>query len=371
MIKTPVEYRNRLAASTRDRSTKENSLMRIEDVGGWRGVLGALTAGTDLTTETTRAVITTILAGEATDAQISAFIVALRVKGETTDELVGMREAALAASTPLTLPDNAVDIVGVGGSAARRESALNVSTMAAFVASAAGATVCKHGNRKASSTSGAFDLLEALGVNVGLAPESLADCVAEVGVGFALAPAFHPAFRHVGPVRRELEIPTVFNVLGPLSHPGQPKRQVIGVADLDMAPKMADVLAATGSKRSLVVTGHGAIDEFSVTGPSVVHDVNNGEVTSYEVDPTDCGVEPRTADQMAGGDAAANAEIATRIFAGDPDVRRGMIVLNAAAGLVAAGVAATLADAVIAANAAIDNGGAAAKVAALVEFTNR
>lgn len=345
--------------------------MRIEDVGGWPEVLSALVAGTDLTTEITRAVVATILAGEATDAQISAFIVALRIKGETTDELVGMREAALNESTPLVVPDHAVDIVGVGGSVKRRESALNVSTMAAFVAAAAGATVCKHGNRKASSTSGSFDLLEALGVNVGLDPAALGDCVLEVGVGFALAPAFHPAFRHVGPVRRELGVPTVFNVLGPLSHPGRLTRQVIGVADLALAPKMADVLAATGSKRSLVVTGFDAIDEFAVTGPSTVHDVHDGKVTTYEVDPTDVGVEIQSADALSGGDAAANAEIARRIFAGEPDPRRGMIALNAAAGLVAAGAAPTLAEGVVAAESVLDDGGAAAKVAALVEFTNR
>lgn len=345
--------------------------MRIEDVGGWATVLGALTAGTDLSRDTARAVIATILAGEATDAQISAFIVALRVKGETTDELVGMREAALAESTPLTVPDATIDIVGVGGSASRRESALNVSTMACFVAAGAGATVCKHGNRKASSTSGSFDLLEALGVNVDLAPETLGDCVAEVGVGFAYARAFHPSFRHVAAVRSELQIPTVFNVLGPLSNPGRLTRQVIGVADETMAPKMASVLAATGSQRSLVVTGDGAIDEFSVTGPSVVHDVDDGNITTYNVDPTDVGVELVSPDQLRGGDAAANAEIASRIFAGEPDPRRGMIALNAGAGLLAAGLANSLPEAVAAAQAAIDDGAAAAKVADLVAFTNR
>lgn len=343
----------------------------IEEAGGWRAVLGDLTEGRDLSGDTARAVIATILAGRATDAQIAAFIVGLRMKGETTEELVAMREAALDAALPLELPEGTVDIVGVGGSASRREAALNVSTMASFVAAAAGARVCKHGNRKASSTSGSFDLLEALGVNVEISPAQLEAGVAEVGVGFAFARAFHPSFRHVGPVRVEVGIPTVFNVLGPLSHPGRPKRQVVGVADSKAAPKMADVLAATGSERSLVVTGHLEIDEFSVTGPSSVIDVANGQISSYEVDPAACGIEVVDPAVLAGGDAAANADIATRIFAGESDPRRGMIELNAAAGLVAAGVADTLSAGVQAASAAIDDGGAAAKVAALVEHTNR
>lgn len=343
--------------------------MKIEDVGGWPTVLGALCDGTDLPADTARAVITTILAGEATDAQISAFIVALRVKGETTEELVGMRAGALDASEPLSLPEATVDIVGVGGSASRRKSALNVSTMACFVASAGGASVCKHGNRKASSTSGSFDLLEALGVNFDISAQRLQECVAEVGVGFAFARAMHPAFRHVGPVRVELGIPTVFNVLGPLSHPGRLTRQVIGVADATLAPRMADVMAATGSARSLIVTGHDAIDEFSVTGPSEVYDVEAGSISSYTVDPVSVGVSLARPEDLNGGDAAANAVIARRIFAGEPDPRRDMIVLNAAAGLVAGGIAADLSAGVAAANEALDSGAAEAKLAALVEFT--
>ena len=199
-------------------------------LGGWREVLGVLTAGHDLTAEQSGAAMGEILAGEATDAQIAAFIVALRVQGETADELGGLRSAVLAEAAPLDVPAGTIDIVGVGGAPSRRTAALNVSTMAAFVAAGAGATVCKHGNRKASSTSGSFDLLEALGVNVDVDPSTLERQVADIGVGFAFARSFHPAFRHVGPVRAELGIPTVFNVLGPLSHPGRLTRQVIGAA---------------------------------------------------------------------------------------------------------------------------------------------
>lgn len=354
-----------------DSTTDVDGPAPIDRVGGWRTVLGDLTEHRDLSAETAQAVIATILAGRATDGQIGAFIVGLRMKGETTEELVAMRAAALDAAMPLELPPGTVDIVGVGGSASRREAALNVSTMASFVAAAAGAQVCKHGNRKASSTSGSFDLLEALGVNVDISPAQLEAGVAEVGVGFAFARAFHPSFRHVGPVRVEVGIPTVFNVLGPLSHPGRPTRQVVGVADAAAAPKMADVLAATGSERSLVVTGHLEIDEFSVTGPSAVIDVSNGEISSYSVDPAACGVAIVEPAALAGGDAATNAQIATHIFAGEPDPRRGMIELNAAAGLVAAGIVDDLAAGVVAAAAAIDDGGAAAKVAALAAHTNR
>jgi anthranilate phosphoribosyltransferase len=337
----------------------------LDTHGGWAGILGTLAAGNDVSAEVTRAVLGTILAGEATDAQIAAFIVALRQKGETVDELTGLQGAMIDAATALDVPDGTIDIVGVGGAAHRRSHALNVSTMASFVAAAAGATVCKHGNRKASSTSGAFDLLELLDIDIDIAPEVLAAQVREHGLGFAFARTFHPAMRHVGPVRAELGIPTVFNILGPLSHPGKLTRQVIGVADWAMAERMLGVFAATGSIRTLIVHGDGGLDELSTTGPSKILSLDNGEIAEMTVDPQALGFAPATADDLIGGDAAANAAIAHRVFAGEAGPKRDIVVLNAAAGLVAAGLADDLARGVEAAAAAIDDGGAAAKLAAI------
>lgn len=337
----------------------------LDEFGGWPGILGTLAAGDDLTADGARAVLATILDGGATDAQISAFIVALRLKGETVEEMTGLQGAMIEAASPLKVPDQTIDIVGVGGAPSRRVHALNVSTMAAFVAAGAGATVCKHGNRKASSTSGSFDLLEALGVDVEISPPELEAQVAEIGLGFAFARTFHPAMRHVGPVRAELGIPTVFNVLGPLSHPGRLSRQVIGVADWGIADRMIRVLAATGSTRSIVVHGDGGLDELTTSGPSKMLSLRDGEITEIGVDATEYGLAPATPDELAGGDAAANADIARRVLGGEPGPQRDIVVLNAAAGLVAAGLALDLGGGVTLAAAAIDDGRAADKLAAL------
>jgi anthranilate phosphoribosyltransferase len=340
----------------------------LEAHGGWAGVLGTLANGDDLTADAARAVLGTILDGEATDAQIAAFIVGLRIKGETVDEMTGLQGAMLDAASPLLVPDNTIDIVGVGGAPSRRSHALNVSTMASFVAAGAGATVCKHGNRKASSTSGSFDFLEALGLDVDITPEHLEAQVREIGLGFAFARTFHPAMRHVGPVRAELGIPTVFNVLGPLSHPGRLTRQVIGVADWSIAGRMAQVLRATGSQRALVVHGHGGLDELTTTGPSRMLSLDAGEIEEIEIDAADLGLARVTPDQLAGGDAAANAAIAGRVFAGESGPARDIVVLNAGAGLVAAGLATDLGEGIARSAAAIDDGRAAEKVAAIREF---
>lgn len=337
----------------------------INDHGGWPGVLGTLADGADLDSEITRAVLSTILSGDATDAQIAAFIVGLRIKGETVEELVGLQTAMVDSATPLALPDHTIDIVGAGGVASRRRHALNVSTMAAFVAAGAGATVCKHGNRKASSTSGSFDLLEALGVEVELTPTQLEAQVDSIALGFAFARTFHPAMRHVGPVRAQLGIQTVFNILGPLSHPGRLRRQVVGVGDWSTAARMARVLRATGSQRSLVVQGDGGLDELSTTGPSKVLSLTDGEITELTVTASSVGLAPAAPQDLIGGDAEANARIARSVFAGDPGPHRDIVVLNAAAGLLVAGLAADLGDGVASAAAAIDDGRAEAKLSAL------
>jgi len=339
--------------------------MSLDEHGGWSGVLGRLTAGADLSAAECTAVLSEILAGHATDAQKAAFIVGLRLKGETVEELTGLQRAMIAAAEPLNVPHTTIDIVGVGGAPSRRTHALNVSTMAAFVAAGAGASVCKHGNRKASSTSGSFDFLEAIGVDIEISPEQLEAQVAEHGVGFAFARTFHPAMRHVGPVRAELGIPTVFNILGPLSHPGKLTRQVIGASDWTLAHRMAETFRATGSVRTLIVHGEGGLDELTTTGPSRIVSLEAGEITEIEVDATDFGLARVTDDDLAGGDALANAEISRRVFAGEASPARDIVVLNAGAGLVAAGIADDLGAGVEAAAAAIDDGRVAAKVSAL------
>ncbi|MBA2282378.1 MAG: anthranilate phosphoribosyltransferase, partial [Acidimicrobiia bacterium] len=258
-----------------------------------------------------------ILAGAATPAQIAGFIVALRMKGETVDELVGLLDAMAAAGERVVLPDLAgvIDIVGTGGD---RSHSVNVSTMAAVVAAGAGVKVCKHGNRAASSRSGAADVLEALGVKLELSPDDVARCVAEAGIGFCFAPRFHPAMRHAVPTRRELGVPTVFNVLGPMSNPAGVRCQVLGVADASMAEKMVRVLAARGAERVLVVHGDDGLDELTTTTTSSVVALAGGDVTRFAVDPEALGFPLVAPADLVGGDAAANADVARRVFAGKP-----------------------------------------------------
>ena len=339
----------------------------LDDYGGWPDVLATVAAGRDIGAGEARAALGSILAGEATDAQVAVFIVALRIKGPAVGELQGLVEAMRDAATPLDIPENAIDIVGTGGTAGRKTHALNVSTMACFVAAGAGATVCKHGNVKASSTSGAFDLLDAIGVPIGAAPHEVEQTVRSAGLGFAFAKTFHPAMRHVAAVRSQIGISTIFNLLGPLSHPGHAKRQVIGVLEQSLAPDMAAVLKATGSVRSLVVHGDGRFDEFTTTGPNLVVDLNEGEVTEYRVLATDVGLAPATPDELRGGDPVDNARILSGILAGESGPLRDIVVLNAAAGLVVAGIAEDLADGVEAAGAAIDDGRAAQKLDEVTE----
>ncbi len=334
----------------------------LDTYGGWPGVLGTLAAGRDIGPGEARAALGSILAGEATDAQVAAFIVALRLKGPSVGELLGLVGAMRDAATPLDLPVGAIDIVGTGGTAGRKAHALNVSTMACFVAAGAGATVCKHGSVKASSTSGSFDLLEAVGVPIGASPQQVANMVRSTGLGFAFAKTFHPAMRHVAGVRSQVGISTVFNLLGPLSHPGHAQRQVLGVLEQSLAPTMAAVLQATGSVRSLVVHGDGGFDELTTTGPSLVVDLNEGKMTEYRVDAATVGLAAARPDELRGGDTAANARILAGVLAGEPGPKRDIVVLNAAAGLVVAGVADDLAQGVEAAAAAIDDGRAAKKL---------
>lgn len=337
----------------------------------WTPILTKLTTEQALTRDEARAVIGEILAGNATDAQIAGAIVALRMRGESIEELVGFREGMLEAATPLSLPENSVDIVGMGGSKRRQKSAFNVSTIACFVAAGAGVVVCKHGNRRASSTSGSFDLLEALGVQIDIDADQLARAVADIGVGFAYARTFHPAMRHVAAVRAELGVPSVFNVLGPVSHPGRVLHQVLGVADPLLAPRIAELLAATGARYSLVVTGHENSDELTITGPSQVIEVRNATTRSFSLDAATYGMAPVPVDAVAGGDADRNAMLAQAILRGDErGPHRDVVVLNAAAATVVSGVCGDFASGIEACQAAIDSGRAHQVLHDYVAFTN-
>lgn len=306
--------------------------------------------------------MTDILAGVATQSQIAGLVVGLKAKGqETAEELTGFVTAMMAAAEPLTVDERAIDIVGTGGAAHRRKHALNVSTMASLVSAAAGAIICKHGNRKASSTSGSTDFLDALGIPMELGPEPLQACVAQTGIGFAFARLYHPAVRFAGPVRVELGVPTVFNLLGPMANPARVTRQLIGVATAERAAVIAEVLPAIGLKTAWVVAGDEGLDELSTTGISTVFKLTDGNVTREEIDPGPLGFAPVTLDDLAGGSAEDNLVIFRRILAGEASPYRDIVVLNAGAALVVAELAKDLREGIEMAGLAIDDGRTEAK----------
>lgn len=320
-------------------------------------MLTELLGGRDLSAEQARSAMATILAGQATSAQLIGFVVALRAKGETADELSGLLDAVLAAAELVVLDDDlrdrAVDVVGTGGD---RSHSINVSTMAAVVVAGAGVPVCKHGARGASSKAGTADVLEALGVAIELSPDGVRRCVVEAGIGFCFAPRFHPAFRFAAPARREIGIPTVFNLLGPMANPGRVRRQLIGVADARFAERMLASLRAHGSTDAWVVHG-GGLDELTTTGPSQVLALHHdGGARSFTVDPVELGLAPATQEQLVGGDPAHNADVVRRVLGAERGAHRDIVVLNAAAALVVAGVCASLAEGVVVAEEAIDDG---------------
>jgi anthranilate phosphoribosyltransferase len=338
--------------------------------GGWPVVLGTLLEGDDLDPDVARSAMAEILDGAASPAQISAFVVALRMKGETVPELVGMVEAMLDASTrvEIDLGQPVIDVVGTGGD---RAHTINVSTLAAIVVAGAGGQVCKHGNRAASSACGAADLLEALGVAIELGPDGVAACVQEAGMGFCFAPRYHPAMRHAGPSRRDLGIPTAFNILGPLSNPARVRRYLIGVADLRMAERMAGVLAARGAARALIVHGGDGLDELTTTGPSNVVELREGAITTWTVEPEDLGIRRADREDLVGGDAARNADLARRVLAGEHGPHRDIVSLNAGAGLLVAGLVDDLSAGIARAHVALDAGAAVAALARLTDVSQR
>ncbi len=338
----------------------------------WPAVLTGLLARTDLAADDTAWVMDEIMSGRASAAQLAAFAVAMRAKGETAQELAGLVSGMLGHAIRLAIPQRAVDVVGTGGD---RANTVNISSMAAVVAAAAGATVVKHGNRAASSKCGAADLLEALGVAISLPAAGVAATIDEVGIGFCFAPVFHPSFRHAGAPRREMGIPTVFNFLGPLTNPAQPAAGAIGCGDPRMAPVMAQVFAARGAD-VLLFRGDDGLDELTTTTTSTVQVVRGGTVTLATLDPTAIGIPPADPDDLRGGEPDFNAEVARRVFAGESGPVRDAVVLNAAAALAAhAGLTgdlhADLSAGVIRAGAALDAGRAAALLESWVRVSQR
>jgi anthranilate phosphoribosyltransferase len=330
----------------------------------WPAVLARLLKREDLTEAEAAAAMAAVLSGEATPAQIAAFAVGLRIKGETVTEMTGLVRAMLAAATPIQVEGPLVDVVGTGGD---RAGTFNVSTLAAIVVAGAGQRVAKHGNRAASSRCGSADLLEAFGVVIGLPPEGVAACIDQVGIGFCFAPVFHPAMRFAGPPRSELGVPTVFNFLGPLANPARAGHSAIGVADPRMAPIMAEVLRRTGTRHALVFYGHDGLDELTITTTSTMLEVGPDSLRELEVDPEALGLASASREELVGGDVERNLAIARAVLAGKGGPARDFVLLNAAAALVAADAALGLADGIERAARSIDEGRAQAKLDAWVQ----
>jgi anthranilate phosphoribosyltransferase len=315
-------------------------------------VIAKLVRRESLTEDEASAAFEGIMRGDATPVQIAGFLVALRMKGETVDEITGFARAARAMATPITVQGDLLDTCGTGGDGL---STFNISTLSAIVAAACGARVAKHGNRAASSTCGSADVLEQLGVKIDLGPEGVARCIEEAGIGFLFAPVFHPSFRFAGVPRRELALRTVFNVLGPLCNPAGARYQALGVADGSVAGKMADVLIRLGVERAIVFHAGDGMDELSVSGPSQVIEID-GHRKEYQLDPTQLGLAPAPLDAVRGGGPEENARIAREVLDGASGPRRDVVLLNAAAALRAAGLAKDWKQGLKAGAEAIDSG---------------
>ncbi len=329
--------------------------------------IGRLLDGRDLARGEARTVMDEIMLGQATAAQIGGFLVALRAKGETADEIAGCAEAMRGHALPVrAIRDDLVDTAGTGGDSART---LNISTAAAIVAAAAGAAVAKHGNRAVSSASGSADVLEALGFRLELPPERIARSIDTLGFGFMFAPLHHPAMRYAAPVRRELAIRTVFNLLGPLTNPAGARAQVLGVYAPELVRTIAEVLAGLGTNRAFVVHGAGGLDELSPTGPNLVCEVIGEDVHERTIDPLELGVSRCKPDELRGGTPDENAGAIRRVLTGENGGRRDAILLNAAAAVAAAGLAAELREGLELARDAIDSGAAAHRLEQLATFS--
>lgn len=297
----------------------------------WPAIFTALLGGHDLTVAESTWAMRQVMSGAATPSQLGGFLLALRAKGESIEEIVGFRDAILEAALPLPVSTDVLDIVGTGGDSF---GTVNVSTMASIVAAATGVPVVKHGNRAASSASGSSDVLRALGIDLTLPPAAVAETLERAGITFAFASAFHPGFRHAGPTRSELGVPTVFNFLGPLCNPARAEANAVGVARLELVPLISGVFRTRGAT-ALVFRGDDGLDELSTTGHSRLWEISRGDIHEHDIDPRDLGIPLADIDDLRGGDPAHNAEVVRRTLAGEEGAVRDIVLLNAAAGLVA------------------------------------
>jgi anthranilate phosphoribosyltransferase len=331
----------------------------------WPALLSRLISGGSLSVDEAEMAMLAIMREDLTPAQVAGFLTALRTKGETVDELEGFARAALAMAQPVEPSEPVVDTCGTGGD---RAGTFNISTLAAIVVAGCGVHVAKHGNRAASSSCGSADVLEALGVRIDVGPEGVSRCLDEAGIAFMFAPVFHPAAAYAAGIRRELRVPTVFNFLGPLTNPARPAAQVVGVSDARMLPLVAQVLARRGI-RAKVFRGQDGLDELTTTGLSTVHETRDGEVRERTLDPSALGLRRASEDDLRGGDARTNADIARRILDGEAGARREVVLLNAAAALEVTGRAGSLEDGMSLAAASIDDGAARAALERWVEVS--
>jgi anthranilate phosphoribosyltransferase len=331
--------------------------------------IATLVEGRSLSFDQASGAMEEIMGGEATPAQIGAFLTALRIKGETAEEIAGLASVMRAHATPVRASGPLIDIVGTGGDGS---GSFNISTAAAFVVAGAGLKVAKHGNRAATSRCGAADVLEALGVKIDLSAEKVADCIETAGIGFMFAPAFHPAMKYAAPVRREIGIRTVFNILGPLTNPAGAEHMLLGVASQAIGEKMAAVLRRLGTKHSLVVHGRHGLDEISIQGESIVWEIKGEKISpAREVSPGDFGVEESHVSTMAGGSPAENAAALRRLLEGEKGPLRDVVIINTAAGLIAGDVTPDFREAARLAAEAIDNGRARQKLDTLMAASQR
>ncbi len=323
----------------------------------WSHIIGLLMAGKDLAREDAAAAMGEIMEGRASEAQMAAFIVSLRAKGETAEEMTGLVDSMFAAAVTIDVGEPVVDVVGTGGDGA---GTFNISTTAAFIVAGAGAKVAKHGNRAASSRTGSADLLEALGFNLELTPAASRKLILETGFGFLFAPRYHPAMRFAGPVRKDLGVRTVFNFLGPLCNPAQADRMAVGTSDPEMAGLMIEVLRNRGASAAFVYYGEDGLDELTTTAPSYIYRLRHGEITHAEFTPEDFGVSRARIEDLQGGDVDENVGITNDVLAGSTGPKRDIALVNAAPALVAAGLADGFAEAMVLATDAVDSGAAAA-----------
>jgi len=331
-----------------------------------KDAIQTLVSGRSLTVEEAASVMEEIMRGEATPAQIAAFITALRLKGETVDEIVGLAKAMRSKAIPVTVSEPVVDTCGTGGDGLRT---FNISTVAAFAAAGAGLKVAKHGNRAMSSQCGSADVLEALGVRIDLNAKQVQRCLEGVGMGFMFAPSFHPAMKYAAAPRREIGIRTVFNILGPLTNPAGARAQVLGVADETLVEKLALVLQGLGSHHALVVHGEDGLDEITTTGKTHICELKSGSIRSYSVSPEDFGLPLASLDSLRGGTASENAVILRSTLTGAPGPQRDVVLMNAAAVLLVGDRVRTLREGVALAEEIIDSGRALAKLEQLIKFS--